>query len=325
MNANIKEIESKIEQEKIKLKSNTPSKKEKKKTKKKIKKKKTEKACRNLKELLEQMEQEEKDKKLLKKKNLKSKEEIEEKNINTNNKSTSGTTTGTLSLDDNNMPNYLLINNNNTNDNIISQKKTELIDDNFNKKRKMSSPIFDYYIGCDKILSREKEGSIDITNSLNFVDKKKFIPSFSDKEINKIYVNPKDNDLNDQNYIMEANNQFNINNNNNNNIIINQNFNNINFIFNNPYDNNDLQKIIYNINNNNINNINNNNINQFYYLNAFSFNNEKVINKKAEKKYKNRKSNLLNHMRKGDWICNICNNLNFSFRKACNICHAPKQ
>ena len=61
MIANVKEIENKKEQEKTKIKTNTPSKKEKKKTKKKIKKKKTEKACRNLKELLEQMEQEEKD------------------------------------------------------------------------------------------------------------------------------------------------------------------------------------------------------------------------------------------------------------------------
>ena len=156
MNANMKEIENKIEQEKIKLKSNTPSKKEKKRPKKKIKKKKSEKACKNLKELLEQMQQEENEKKLLKKKNLKSNEEKEEKNININNKSTSGTTTGTLSLDDNYMPNYLLINNNNNNENNSnSSEKNELTEEKITIKRKMSSPIFDYYIGCDKFLSKE--------------------------------------------------------------------------------------------------------------------------------------------------------------------------
>lgn len=29
--------------------------------------------------------------------------------------------------------------------------------------------------------------------------------------------------------------------------------------------------------------------------------------------------------RKGDWICNFCNNLNYSFRKICNRCHANKE
>ena len=29
--------------------------------------------------------------------------------------------------------------------------------------------------------------------------------------------------------------------------------------------------------------------------------------------------------RKGDWICQICNNLNFSFRTKCNRCKIPKE
>ena len=30
-------------------------------------------------------------------------------------------------------------------------------------------------------------------------------------------------------------------------------------------------------------------------------------------------------LRKGDWLCQFCLNLNFSFRSFCNRCRAPKQ
>jgi hypothetical protein len=196
----------------------------------------------------------------------------------------------------------------------------------------MSSPIFDYYIGCDKFLSKEKEGSIDIEHSLNFIEKNKFISSLRNKEknkTNKLFNNQKDlnelNDLNDFNNEKKNTNIFgNIYNNNfNYNNIINQNYNNnnnVNYIYNNPYENNDYQSVINNINGNI-----NNNINAYYYLNAFSFNDENYPNKKVEKKYKTKKNNLQKTIiRKGDWICKLCNNLNFSFRICCNICHAPK-
>ena len=149
------------------------------KKKKKGKKKKPEKECKNLKELLEEIKQE-KAQKLLKEKKLKEKKEEKEKkkeenpikeNLNFINISTSCATTGASSLDDFNLPpNYLLINNNDISEN-------ELIDEKINKKRKMSSPIFNYYNGYDKILSSDKEGSIDLANSANFIEKNRFISS----------------------------------------------------------------------------------------------------------------------------------------------------
>ena len=302
--------------------SNKISKKIKK--KKKTKKKKPEKKCKNLKELLDQI-QKENTEKLLKEKKIKEKEEEKEKeeikeeekeeekeenddiqikeNVN-NNKSTSGTTVGTLSLDDSNMPNYLLINYN-----IIP--KIELNEEKYNIRRKMSSPIFEYFNGYDKILSNENEGNIDLSNSVNFVEKKKFISSFSNKIINKLNINPKDNDVNDK---MKNDDKFNINNNN----IYNTNYNNsMNTISNNmPNSNNDIQEMINNINNN---------LNPYYYLNTFSYNYKKHKNRKSQKKYKNRKIDSGNNKRIGDWICKYCLNLNFSFRKSCNRCNAPKE
>ena len=54
------------------------------------------------------------------------------------------------------------------------------------------------------------------------------------------------------------------------------------------------------------------------------------MNKKKEKK-ENKQLNSLEKKynkkfieRVGDWYCNYCNNLNFSFRKACNRCRLPK-
>ena len=29
--------------------------------------------------------------------------------------------------------------------------------------------------------------------------------------------------------------------------------------------------------------------------------------------------------RKGDWLCRLCSNLNFAFRKECNRCKVPKE
>ena len=50
----------------------------------------------------------------------------------------------------------------------------------------------------------------------------------------------------------------------------------------------------------------------------FSKNNKKnkKPKKNIDKKYKD--------MRPSDWICNRCDNLNYSFRTFCNICSLPK-
>ena len=179
------------------------------KKKKKAKKKKPEKECKNLKELLDEIKQE-KDQKLLKEKKLKEKKKaIEEnqlkENLNFINRSTSCTTTGASSLDDFNLPNYLLINNNDISENEPSEES-------FNKKRKMSSPIFNYYNGYDKFLSSEKELSIDLTNSANFIEKNKFITSYELNELNtnhiNININPNINEV-EKNY--NENNNFNPN------------------------------------------------------------------------------------------------------------------
>jgi hypothetical protein len=47
--------------------------------------------------------------------------------------------------------------------------------------------------------------------------------------------------------------------------------------------------------------------NQENNLNNNNFNNKKIFIEKP-----------------GDWICNNCQNLNFSFRTNCNRCHMPK-
>jgi hypothetical protein len=322
------EIKKEVEEEKEKInneKNKTPKKSTKKiKKKKKVKKKKPVKEYKNLKELLDDINKE-KEEKLLKEKKLKEKddkkkekeEEIQIKeNINITN-SISGTTTGTLSLDDF-MPNYLLINNNDTNDN--SEK--DLNEEGFFKKRKMSSPIFDYYNGYDKFFSQEKESSIDLKNSVNFVEKNKFISS-CELNLSKLNINPKESDVKDKNVNNNNNNLFNENDNNyinyNNNIYTNEEINYMNYYYDyyvNPKfgGTNDIQNIINNINNN---------IASSYYSVPFSYNNKKP-KKKFERMNKSRIKKG-NNIRIGDWTCSYCYNLNFSFRKTCNRCNTPKQ
>ena len=324
----MEEIKKEVEEEKEKInndKNKTPKKSTKKiKKKKKGKKKKPEKEYKNLKELLDDINKE-KEEKLLKEKKLKEKEDKkkeEEKekdeiqikeNINITN-SISGTTTGTLSLDDF-MPNYLLINNNDNSENDFNEE-------DFFKKRKMSSPIFDYYNGYDKFLSQEKEGSIDLKNSVNFVEKNKFISS-CELNLSKLNINQKENDVKDKN-VNNINNKFNENNNNNNNnikyinnIYPNEEINYMNYYFDYYIDpqyvgNNDIHNIINNINNNI----------EAYYPCDFPYNNKKP--KKYFEKMK-RSTQKVNNIRIGDWTCSYCYNLNFSFRKSCNRCNAPKQ
>ena len=294
------------------------------KKKKKAKKKKPEKECKNLKELLDEIKQE-KDQKLLKEKKLKEKKKSKEENqlkenLNFINRSISYTTTGASSLDDFNLPNYLLINNNDISENDPSEES-------FNKNRKMSSPIFDYYNGYDKFLSNEEELSIDLTNSANFVEKNKFISS-CELNSNHININPNINEVGknyfENNYnTNEIINNESINYNNNSSMMYNKENDYLNYYdytynyipdskFNMTEGSNDIQNIIKNINNNYAS----------FYSNMYI--KEKNYDKKYVKKSKNKFLSKSNTIRLGDWTCLYCYNLNFSFRKSCNRCNAPK-
>ena len=370
-----------------------------KKKKKKIKKPK-EKKCKGLKELLEQINKEkvEKQKKLEEKKNLKiettqgveqqvnsgtltpvesedrGKDFMIKDYLSAINNSVSGTTVATLSHEDEFQkfnfdryssmskceyadlrPNYLM-------------KTCELSDEEKNKeeepfccKRKKSSPICDYYCGFDKILSKMHKGSVNFSNSMNFIKKEDLISS-------SVCMN--NNNFNDLKYYFnpEVNNHKNINNNNGD-----MNNTNDKAIEDKKVDMNqiDMDK---NILNNVYNNIDNNKteidyINMSYYPyydyyniypefnsnSKFSLNNEfvninnkdqisnshiykthnKKLKNKDNKKDKNKTKNSVNKtkkdnypylsLRKGDWLCQFCLNLNFSFRSFCNRCRAPKQ
>ena len=62
----------------------------------------------------------------------------------------------------------------------------------------------------------------------------------------------------------------------------------------------------------NINNSQNNYILYKYYKNDSSI-------------YYNKSKRKIFQERKGDWICQLCNNLNFAFRTKCNICGSIKE
>ena len=347
-----------------------------KKKKKKVKKQK-EKKCSGLKELLEQINQEKLEKikkaqekqkkKIIKKESkIKSSEVIiqndnEEKNkekkdyINIINNSISGTTVATLSPEDFNeyqkfnfdknieninkfkyfdlKPNYLIKN---------IDIEDEKVDEE-NNKRKISSPICDYYDGCDKILSEMHQGSIDMSNSMNFIKKEDLIPSNFYMNNNN-FNNNNYNDLN--NYINPDNYNYNYNNNYNNSKELNEE------IYYNINNKDELDKMQLDINNINIYNelydymnmnIPNSQFMDYYYntipenisiskftlLNDFNCKNKSKLIKKNNKKYKKSKnkskSNIKIPIRKGDWLCTFCSNLNFSFRNFCNKCKGPKK
>ena len=95
--------------------------------------------------------------------------------------------------------------------------------------------------------------------------------------------------------------------------------------------------------NNNINNyFNNNNISNYINSNLIFNNNcvknksnfslhnqnEKILfnkypNSKKCKKEQKKFYRKYESKRPFDWICNRCSNLNYSFRKSCNICNLP--
>ena len=73
--------------------------------------------------------------------------------------------------------------------------------------------------------------------------------------------------------------------------------------------------------NNNINDLKNN-----YIININNQNEQQLFSKNNKKSKKSKKSNNPKHKGKRpfDWICNRCNNLNYSFRVYCNICNLPR-
>ena len=332
----------------------------KKKNLKKKPKKAKEKKCAGLKDLLHQISLEKikkiqknepnKNKKTQKIDSNQCKNYIEEENkdsdikdsINNFNRTTSGTTSTSLSQNSIKFenidlgPNYII-------KNLESFDDEKIDEEQINNKRQFSSPIFDYYNGYDKILNEIHKNSIDMTNSLNFIKKEDFISSASLTNKGKTNFN----DLSSFRSL-EENNYSNINCNtciiNQNNSIENDNYNTINekdFTKIN-YDNKESINIDFekeddqNLNNEEYDYSNisylgimeyyNKTIPEFEYRSKFNLLNSALKNK--NKKYFNKRNNHRNNeahvIRRGDWICKFCLNLNFHFRILCNRCKAPK-
>lgn len=93
---------------------------------------------------------------------------------------------------------------------------------------------------------------------------------------------------------------------------------NLPFVF--PFDNN-LFSPPFSPANNSINNLNNN-----YLFSSNNPNDQFLFSKNNKKNKKPKKSNnqKIKEKRPFDWVCNRCNNLNYSFRIFCNICNLPK-
>lgn len=212
-------------------------------------------------------------------------------------------------------------------------------------EKKMSSPICDYYQGWDKFLSKTYKGSIDMTNSKNFIKKKDFITSISYLKNNELnnYINPyiknhKNNNHSNSNYGQNdiiATNTCIIHNNDekkedkiNNKVEFEHKF--CKNMFNDgeyiniPYA--DYEDCYYNkIPENNL-------ILDFTILNNYKSENfiefhekNKIIQiSKFNENHNNKKDKPL-QIREGDWLCNYCHNLNFSFRVLCNRCKKPKE
>ena len=329
-----------------------PKSNKKKKLKKKPKKAK-EKKCTGLKDLLRQISLE-KIKTIQKNepnKNIKTqkielnqcKNYIEEENkdsdikdsINNFNRTTSGTTSTSLSQNSIKFeyidlgPNFII-------KNLESFGDEKIDEEQINNKRKFSSPIFDYYNGYDKILNEIYKNSIDMANSMNFIKKEDFISSASKGK----------NNFNDLTSFrsFEENNYININ---CDTCIINQNNSIENDNYNNSINEKDFTKINYdnkesksmdfekeddqNLNNEeyDYSNISYSDIMEYYNKTIPESENRSKFNLlncpiKYFKKRNNNRNNAAQVIRRGDWICKFCLNLNFHFRILCNRCKAPK-
>jgi len=275
--------------------------------KKKSKKIKPEKHYKNLKELLNDIKHEQKVS------NEEEEDILLKDNFSIYHKSNSKTTVGSLSQEG--IDNYTKLNSfelklkpNHINKNICENDEKELKDENdvfLYKNENICLPIFEYYKGTVDFLKNEliKENIIS-KKSKNFLKKSKV---YNDSKVEeKIEIKEKKEiNYNNQKNENKFNIEFNMDNNNMNYPLYNyMDF--YNYGYNNPYYNNktnDIQKIINNINNN---------MNKNYY--SFPYNNKKTKNKKGNKSKRT----------KGEWTCEYCFNLNYSFRKSCNRCNALK-
>ena len=275
--------------------------------KKKSKKIKPEKHYKNLKELLNDIKPEQKVS------NEEEEDILLKDNFSIYHKSTSETTVGSLSQEG--TDNYskrnsfeLKLKSNHISKNICENDEKELKDKNDSflyKNNNICLPIFEYYKGTVDFLKNELiSENIVSKKSKNFLKKSKVINGSNVEE--KIEIKEKKEiNYNNQKNENKFNIEFNMDNNNLNYPLYNyMDF--YNYEYNNPYYNNktnDIQKIINNINNN---------MNKNYY--SFPYNNKKNKNKKGNKSKRT----------KGEWTCEYCFNLNYSFRKSCNRCNALK-
>ena len=274
---------------------------------KSTKKIKPEKHYKNLKELLNDIKPEQKVS------NEEEEDILLKDNFSIYHKSTSETTVGSLSQEG--TDNYtkrnsfeLKLKSNHITQNICENDEKELKDEKdafLYKNKAIYLPIFEYFKGTVDFLKNELiSENIVSKKSKNFLKKSKVINGSNVDE--KIEIKEKKEiNYNNQKNENKFNIEFNMDNNNLNYPLYNyMDF--YNYGYNNPYYNNktnDIQKIINNINNN---------MNKNYY--SFPYNNKKNKNKKTNKSKRT----------KGEWTCEYCFNLNYSFRKSCNRCNALK-
>lgn len=195
-----------------------------------------------------------------------------------------------------------------------------------------------YYIGDNKELgSKDNPSKFKYSIDLPNVPKEKLHNYLNNELINEIQkenwsytpTNNKDKSNVEKNNLDNNSSNIPIFPKKNNNVNNNQNYNfNVkyypNFV---PYANNYIESNHSNIHKNG--NSQNNNLD--YNINQV-ISNSNIIpepnnfdnSNKGENFKKNWKKQKIFEKRKGDWTCKFCNNLNFSFRKNCNICLIPK-
>ena len=245
--------------------------------------------------------------------------------------------------------------NNEQNGNNIQNKEDDMDDsDNLKYKDFMpqnSVPLFNQRLdSSDSPIAAQYKFSIDMPN----VSKQRLHEYLNNDLLNALDVSPSISKLNSGLNNNKPQNEINIDNNPNNLYGFslypqanNPNNMNQNYNFQNPINNNNYnfsKDINYNYSNGNQNyyqNYNNQFPNLTYNMNVKEFiptkmrmneqNNAKDIQINPKNKFssgnkKNKqKGKKYFEVRDGDWRCNQCNNLNFSFRNKCNRCNLPKE
>lgn len=234
--------------------------------------------------------------------------------------------------------------------------KEDDMDDSDNLKYKdfmpqNSVPLFNQRLdSSDSPIAAQYKFSIDMPN----VSKQRLHEYLNNDLLNALDVSPSISKLNSGLNNNKPQNEINIDNNPNNLYGFslypqanNPNNMNQNYNFQNPINNNNYnfsKDINYNYSNGNLNyyqNYNNQFPNLTYNMNVKEFiptkmrmneqNNAKDIQINPKNKFssgnkKNKqKGKKYFEVRDGDWRCNQCNNLNFSFRNKCNRCNLPKE